>query len=1014
MEPVYMNMQSYPHQNGQVHYRPCGYPGMEARPPMSYESWPWGGNYGYAPPGACHACCNHAYMPAHCAWGSPYSHVPPHHFPGHYPYNPVHYMLPPPYPVMDRPRYEYEKGVPVDHHCCGYRNQPLHQKEQGNVRIEEEEPEREARKNVSLVPSQLKNSPSPNVWLPPDYNDGGKVKGTEVRKDTSRDVKEPENRKTVEQQPSSWNGWLPLDLNNVVSLKEKGDAGLTSQQDDGKRNFQFPFFWIPYKPHDTERENQEVKDGHAKLSLEPEKGSGGDHVDGGDAGNHSASRVKDIPVKEVEQHVGKESSINLEKEGDTSAKIRTDNGEKRNNEVERVPSVEGSKKKSPSPPKPSKLPPVCLRVDPLPRKKSANAKSRSPSPPGDKQKLEVKSNEAVRSPSPVRVKESTNKKAIAVVDGNTSLEKSTNVNVETPGKPPAKSEDDISTKQAEEIARNYSETYAARKEQSEDTLPTGGQKEESFQAEEADEGKKCRQLSEEEAAVIIQSAYRRFDVRRWKPIEKLRQIARVRAEIADVKSLIQEMESSSDIQSRAKQKNIISETIMNLLLRLDTIQGLHPSIREVRKSVVKELVSLQEQLDTIICKEPENSPGEESLMRHDQEDSSSRSEDIVLSVNSNKIDPVGLQNQVEGGSDPERPEFPAANPTEEAASVITGAEPIEEAASVISGSCVDEGLKSEQGPTEKDEHEKSAKPIEEAASVEIGAKSAESSVNPFDEAASLEIGAEAAESSVDEGVKSAQGPTTKQEEEKSTEVLENNETSIAKEDRESIILGQGSKLSSLLGDSSAGATNVAQTEDHELPRGVLDDICAAEGTNHYSAAEADSSKADQSPQLEASLTRLPIAVEENHQTVETQETEKGGFSEKHGMEEEADNETGDAASEPNEHMFQQPIADKLDPSEQGAVDTNHPPRKEGIDAGEGEGEMSRKMMEEKERLREMVAELIKAGHEQLTAISSLSGRVKDLEKKLSRKKKLKVKQLRAPRASCNTKGDTFGALGLVV
>ncbi|XP_047975936.1 BAG family molecular chaperone regulator 6 [Salvia hispanica] len=1178
MEPVYMSIPPYPHQNGQVYYRPSCYPGMEARPPVSYESWPWGGNYGYAPPGTCHNCCNHAYMPALCAWGSPYSHVPPHHFPGHYPYSPVHYMPPPSHTVMPHPRYEYEKSVPMEHHCCGCRNHPPHQKEQRNVTIEEQEPEREPRKNDSLVPLQFKNSPYPIVWLPPDHNDGGKVKNTEVKKDTSLDVKEHENREPGEQLRNFSNGWLPLNSNNVVSSKEHGDGRETSRQDDGERKFQFPFFWIPYKPYDKEPENQKLKDNDAKPSLEPEKGSGGDQnfqVDGGNIGVPCASRVKDIPVKDVEQHVRQESSKNMEKEGDTSVKTTPGNGEKRVDEVKKVSPTDGSKKKSPSPPKSSKLPPVCLRVDPLPRKKSANAKSRSPSPPGDKEKLEVKSNEEVKVRPSEKVEESTDKKTIAVVDGNTLLEKSTKVTtVETPVQPLAKSQGDVSMKQAEEkpeeeTDQNHSETHAAIKEQSEDIVSTGGEKEESFRDEEAGAGKKCskRELSEEEAAVIIQSAYRRFDVGRWKPIEKLRQIARVREEIADVKSLIQKMELTADIQSRSKQKNIISETIMSLLLRLDTIQGLHPIIREVRKSVVKELVNLQEQLDTIICEKPEDSQGQESVVKHDQEDLLSKSIDVVSSEDSNEINIVDSQNQIEGGSGPESAEFPEVNPVNEATNVITGAEAAE--------SCVDEAFKSEKDLTTKDGDVKSA--------------------NPIDEAASVERGVEAAESPVDEGVKVAQGSATKDEEENSNEVHENEETSIAKEDCEPIILGQGCELSPLLDDSSARETDVAQTEDQdtfqsemaELPLGVVDDLCAAEGMNHSadssktelsrqleeelhsadlgkadqhqpleegmnhsvdsskaelsrqlgevphsadssksdqhlqqeegtnhsadsSKAElsqqleevphsADSSKADQHLQLEEALTGSHT-VEESHSEIVNEENHQTE------TEEEANHKMEDATSESNECTFQQPVAQKLEFAEasgerevtsieepqensemgdstldemtgqlvqevnmeergftnedevsmagvesttaakscdgtadveQGAADANHsrgvsemgvlskegeqchPPPKDAAEdensaVGDDMRESSRKLMEEKERLQEMVAKLIETGQEQLMAISSLSGRVKELEKKLN-KKKVRVKKARSPRSSSGiTKFDTSGPVGVAV
>lgn len=57
-----------------------------------------------------------------------------------------------------------------------------------------------------------------------------------------------------------------------------------------------------------------------------------------------------------------------------------------------------------------------------------------------------------------------------------------------------------------------------------------------------------------------------------------------------------------------------------------------------------------------------------------------------------------------------------------------------------------------------------------------------------------------------------------------------------------------------------------------------------------------------------------------------------------------------------------------------------------------ETENDKKLVEENEKLKETVEKLIAAGKEQLGAISSLLGRVEDLEKKLTRKKKLKVRR----------------------
>ncbi|KAK9143905.1 hypothetical protein Syun_013305 [Stephania yunnanensis] len=50
----------------------------------------------------------------------------------------------------------------------------------------------------------------------------------------------------------------------------------------------------------------------------------------------------------------------------------------------------------------------------------------------------------------------------------------------------------------------------------------------------------------------------------------------------------------------------------------------------------------------------------------------------------------------------------------------------------------------------------------------------------------------------------------------------------------------------------------------------------------------------------------------------------------------------------------------------------------------------KKLVEENEKLREMLEKLMEAGKEQITAISELHGRVKDLERRLSRKKKMRI------------------------
>ncbi|KAK6142760.1 hypothetical protein DH2020_023108 [Rehmannia glutinosa] len=1018
MDPLYRNMHSYPNQRDQIHHGPCFYPGAETiptqmyvnpnRPPINYGCWPWGSNYGYASPTVCHGCCNHTYMPAHYPWGSPYSHVPPPHCPVSYPSFPVQYAPQPCYNTMEQPRYEYEKNVPTGHHCCGCPNHPSHQKEPNNVRIEEEEPDWERRKNDSLVPLQLKNAqPYPIVWSP-DYSN----KKEQEKSDNSGFWKD-----------GAKNGWYPLDLNKLVSSKQRGEEERNRQQDDDddgdeRGRFPFPLFWIPYKPEGKEMEKTKSNDSDGKPRLESEKGSGGEkkfHVIGEDIGKQAASKAISLPLmKEVEKHDENGSSKNHEKEREASVKDRIDSGEEKLDNGERKFAKESVKGKSPSPPKSSKLPPVCLRVDPLPRKKNANGRSRSLSPPGDKQKRDLWPNEAnkvLKSSEDSKLdkipadefKESKGTKTIEVVDGKTWQRKNVDVNMETPVILPVKSKDDFSTNQPEEkpkeenVPRECTGTDAVKSQPEEAAM----EKNEEGTVDMAKETSK-RELSEEEAAVIIQSAYRGFEVRRWESIKKLKEIAKVQEQIANVKHMIQAIESSSDIQGSSKQRNIISETIMSLLLKLDTIQGLHPSIREVRKSVVKELVSLQEKLDSLMPEKSGRSPEQDSILRC-AEDSLDKIKDVTLSQNGNE----------------------------------TPSDSSEAAPNQFDGAFKNGNLEISEAKLN----------VEEAR--ETQEKEAEVNENEM---------------------------SIKTEDEINNEVLENEEKLTAEDNHEDLV--QSTELSELRNSSDKLDSDLA-----ELPQGVLDDLYAQESTNHKTV-DSDTTEACQEKQLEEGQVEAPITSELHDDA--TGKENKEHVEEIHDVldllpvsgvnvdSDKVDIKTEDDKFEPEECVDQQSqnvVADIIEPSEAsgnrelptaevcnefdtlpekemsnqlihegnleqeiglvnesaktheaedliGVKDmaenkSDHGEIHEAFKDGNGDEEITvqdmkdkimsdeakddltesnRKLIEENERLRDIMEKLIKSGQEQLTAISSLSGRVKDLEKKLSKKKKLKVKK----------------------
>ena len=100
------------------------------------------------------------------------------------------------------------------------------------------------------------------------------------------------------------------------------------------------------------------------------------------------------------------------------------------------------------------------------------------------------------------------------------------------------------------------------------------------------------------AATRIQSAFRGYCVRKCTPLKHLRIIHKVREELKELVRKMIEIEQFEKLCNDAQERLKWTEGVMALLLRLDSIQGAHPAVREVRKSVAKELIHLQEILDS--------------------------------------------------------------------------------------------------------------------------------------------------------------------------------------------------------------------------------------------------------------------------------------------------------------------------------------------------------------------------------------------------------------------------------
>ncbi|KAM0876076.1 hypothetical protein ACQ4PT_036405 [Festuca glaucescens] len=614
------------------------------RPP-SHGTLPYSGSTSHSYLPESHSCCNKTYPPGYYSFRPPFpQEFPPSHlyyhgpFPHHLNTCPSYFVPPPPYPVDQMP-YDYGK---FKGHCCGCPNHVCHGGEKSNLKIEEEMPEVKPE-------TEQKGANNSSIIGQPSYQ-------YPVMRLPFGNMKDDVKGRGFEVPPHIFSKCVPQSGEWTADGKER------SNDNHNARQLQWPVVWMPKgydEPKQDAKEFKEVdlipkvskeaahspdvkiiplswfEDDHNDQKPVPMDGSG--KHNGRSAMNRSAGaqhqhdttvdrNCKIIPVvsgevknenKPAEENC-KAVSVVPDKEGDEK-KVRTCRtipvlDQKKNDEKASNVEKEGENKKSnhvgTSKAKPSKLPPVCLRVDPLPKKKTGNISSGSLNPATKKvYEKENDTKEAQRKNQETKLPGASKESNMPVKEKPSKMDKgigSRNVIVQDAFVKPVQ-EEDISTKVDQKVQPSIS--VKAEENTSHGSLQECDKRTEEdemkFQGEVSKSASEMN-LSELDAAVRIQSAYRGYDVRRWQPLEKLRKVKQVHDQMQDLKKQLQGLEASSK-QLTVKEQVAINETIMNLLLNLDSIQGLHPSAREARKSVARELVSLQEELDSL-CKQLPSEP----------------------------------------------------------------------------------------------------------------------------------------------------------------------------------------------------------------------------------------------------------------------------------------------------------------------------------------------------------------------------------------------------------------------
>ncbi|KAL0925287.1 hypothetical protein M5K25_003610 [Dendrobium thyrsiflorum] len=588
------------------------------------------------------SCCNRSYPTGYCSFRPPYfhyQHSPQMHYHGPYPsyqnaYPP--FFIP---PHVDHARCDYD----IDkNHCCGCPNHNSHRKEGSNVKIEEQNTSPTIDEGPATTPKgnhssliQFPYNYYPMMWHPENSTRDGKTE------------------KKIES--------LPM-LNFKDNLKDmrQGQGESTHQGDSKALQLPYPIFWLPGngKSEEPVKDKKEIdatpkvaEDWPSKLKIVPLKLLGNENVvekpgvlEEKAKTQHSEKerKIKTIPVMHLDSSSGEKLSMADRPEDVLKSSVT----EEKKYDAE----IKKGGKKQPSPLKSSKLPPVCLRVEPLPKKNGSNGKGRSPTLLSLKDK--VKPHEGNLGDAAIMNKDSDNTtRDIKVIDDEYQPSgeggKDTAAAIVS-GQDMKGIEEQCGEKDRNvvttEVGVQVKGNVGGNKEEREDITISQQRmiEREREKVDTSDNYKKQvqKKYSPEDAALLIQSAFRGFNVRRWKPLDKLQKIAQIRGKLNDVKSQIQNYEGSLELD--VKQKVIISETIMNLLLQLDTIQGLLPSLRDIRKSVARDLVCLQDKLEQLYG-QAINEHEEGTQKKDENSSSTSDSSKITLTPEEKDLPSAGSQ-----------------------------------------------------------------------------------------------------------------------------------------------------------------------------------------------------------------------------------------------------------------------------------------------------------------------------------------------------------------------------------
>ncbi|CAF2093526.1 unnamed protein product [Brassica napus] len=1054
MMPMYMNSP----QGGYCCYQGFGSYPHHVTADASCEHWPT--------PSPCYGSCAHGNnFPAYTPYWPPCYHPPqaPYHsccgnHPGFHAHAPPCYVHQP-FPVGYQHGFESEKDVTGKNRCTKC-SAP---KNGTGVVIEEHEPETEKRRDNGEAVNDVRstNYPYPIVWIPHE-NARNQGHGSHNQP--------PESTKVQKADPKSWNCSFPLDENTIKSLIQNQDRNklqngelpfdinklksLLPGQGQGQGQtqkskvpgqLQYPIFWIPSQGKkedvDASERKERGKEGSDLKSVSSDRLNNG-KIAQCDKGNLEGLSdavekrlVRNIPVESYKEPTSiPDKPLENHLPEPTEKILKTE------------PAEDTRKEQRSSPPKASRLPPVCLRVDPLPKRKSGGSKSLSP----PRRKEQTLMSEETKVASPLSSKK---------VETRT-IPESCNVKCEEANK----------EKKSEECLK----PSGTNKDSDSTKSDLQGLKCEIVEPCETKEKPAKKTFSEEEAARIIQSRFRGYDVRRWEPITKLKEIATVRKQMSDVKMRVQALELSADQHTDGKEIVVLGEMVMSLLLKLDSVQGLHPSIRDYRKSLARELSDMQENIDSL----------KKISVEKEQVDTTSQTSDPLVSLEERQL---AEENKMVSDSNAEKV-CPASS--EEHLTSLKNTTDVAEAEEVTGLSetlATDPKPASETGICEADSTTIPEKIEAPEAMLPINPSSADGnemtvtnkedkvmvkkleeplpelqqevettlgSENTSEVSETVANGSENGDRKRDddsvlssekiEAVETVQPVSSSSADANEMTVTNIDEDKVTVEKLEDPLQELPQVVEATGGSGFEGVDEVSETvasaPENEDGKGEDDYVLPSEENEAVeTVVPVNSSSADADEMTVTDVVEDQVMVEklEEPQVVET--TDEQAFeglgngtevSEAVADVSETEDRKGDddsvLPSEKDVELSDLPVGviddevqlltqDSLSsPGEEKTVVDTETASKEGTNVDHsftgisqesklGMSEETKKLMEENQRFKETVETLVKAGREQLEVISKLTGRVKSLEKKLSQKKRTHVGRRKPNRGKQTTK-----------